>query len=192
MLWKELYILYYRWFGFEVWWWVSVEAQWGQNMRQKKGWFFWLEMSTGWHAKRWRTNSFVEWTSGGMVVIFQGGGNKKLADVGPWLRDKIVERFKQANVGPGWTRSWVATMSEWWPPVADVCFPPMWSHLFGRFLDSGHLWYLLPSERIKQLNYVKLVQDCSFFRWNCLWLRLGLAHLASVERVELMGGGSWS
>ena len=94
-------------------WWVSVEAQWGQNMRQKEGWFFWLEMSTGWHAKRWRTKSFVEWTSGGMVVIFQGGGNKKLADVGPWLRDKIVERFKQANVGPEWTRSWVATMSEW-------------------------------------------------------------------------------
>ncbi len=27
----------------------------------------------------------------------RGGGNKKLADVGPWLRDKIVERFKQAR-----------------------------------------------------------------------------------------------
>lgn len=59
-------------------------------------------------CQKWRTNSFVEWTSGGMVVIFQGGGNKKLADVGPWLRDKIVERFKQAILwdqdGPG--REW--------------------------------------------------------------------------------------
>eukprot|EP00435_Cladocopium_sp_Y103_P008519 s3671_g2.t1 len=27
-----------------------------------------------------------------------GGGNKKLADVGPWLRDKIVERFKQVKL----------------------------------------------------------------------------------------------
>ena len=45
-------------------WWVSVEAQWGQNMRQKEGWFFWLEMSTGWHAKRWRTNSFSKVESG--------------------------------------------------------------------------------------------------------------------------------
>jgi len=28
----------------------------------------------------------------------RGGGNKKLADVGPWLRDKIVERFKQVKL----------------------------------------------------------------------------------------------
>ncbi|CAJ1347859.1 unnamed protein product, partial [Effrenium voratum] len=27
-----------------------------------------------------------------------GGGNKKLADVGPWFRDKIVERFKQVKL----------------------------------------------------------------------------------------------
>ena len=51
-----------------------------------------------------------KWTSGGMVVIFQGGGNKKLADVGPWLRDKIVERFKQAILwdqdGPGEWQPW--------------------------------------------------------------------------------------
>lgn len=171
-------------------WWVSVEAQWGQNMRQKEGWFFWLEMSTGWHAKRWRTNSFVEWTSGGMVVIFQGGGNKKLADVGPWLRDKIVERFKQAILwdqdGPG---------REWQPWVNGdrllrmFVFLPCDHISLGDFLIVGTYGV---AQRIKQLNYVKLVQDCSFFRWNCLWLRLGLAHLASVERVELMGGGSWS
>jgi hypothetical protein len=52
-------------------------------------------------------------------------------------------------VGPGWTRSWVATMSEWWSPVADVCFPPMWSHLFGRFLDSGHLWCCPENQTVK-------------------------------------------
>lgn len=27
-----------------------------------------------------------------------GGGNKKLADVGPWLRDKLLERFKQVKL----------------------------------------------------------------------------------------------
>eukprot|EP00438_Fugacium_kawagutii_P015592 Skav229725 [mRNA] locus=scaffold49:378036:398494:- [translate_table: standard] len=32
----------------------------------------------------------------GAAAAGDGGGNKKLADVGPWLRDKIVERVKQA------------------------------------------------------------------------------------------------